>query len=543
MRVYGAVLALVIVGVGAASCERAPVSGIGLSMSAPQGALDDATALELLVFPAADATCVDGVASPIPGDARSFTLSKADCAGGATWCGEITLERDESEQMFYVEASSSAGVLARGCATAVIDKDPIDVAIQVVRVVEESCCGDGELQPGELCDNGGSESCDGSTESFDCAPDCTTKLLTIDDGNGSGGLTMTFAGGDGELAGGLRAAWNHEAGVIDIGQRILQADLSPIATPAVLAEPFRVYLRCSGAVQAASRDQTTPSIAPLANGAALAFLSNEKSLGRVDAVVLFTNSDGCSDMQSALAASDELTSAADVAIAAGPAGQALVVWEQGGSLRARTFDGETLGAPFSITADGSGVSVSGGPDGWAIAFAGAGAGDADGVFLVRVSPAGDAAEPVLVNAKTSGVQDQPAVSMQTDGSVAVAFRSGDDVFLQRYRASGEAVVDDQAAALHGDAAGAQRAPAISAGPSGNYFVVAWESDSTIRARYASKDGSFLFNPVSGQNDDFLVTRDATSPSGPAVAIAESVVFGWTDPEAGGVVVRRFPLPE
>jgi hypothetical protein len=543
MRAYGAMLALVIVGVGVASCEGAPVSGIGLSMSVPQGALDDATALELLVFPAADATCVDGVAAPIPDDARSFTLSKGDCAGGATWCGEITLERDDTEQMFYVEASSSAGLLARGCATAVIDKDPIDVAIQVVRVVEEACCGDGQLQPGELCDNGGSESCGGSTESFDCAADCSSKLLTIDDGNGKGGLTMTFAGGDGELAGGLRAAWNHEAGVVDVGQRILQADLSPITTPAVLADPFRVYLRCSGAVQAASRDQTTPSIAPLANGAALAFLSNEKSLGRVDAVVLFTNSDGCSDMQSALAVSDELTSASDVAVAAGPSGQALVVWEQGGGLRARTFDGESLGASFSITAAGSAVGVSGGPNGWAVVFAGAGAGDADGVFLVRVSPSGEASEPVLVNAKTSGAQDQPAVAVQTDGSVAVVFRSGDDVFLQRYRASGEAVVDDQAAPLHGDAGGAQSAPVVAAGPSGNYFVVAWESEATIRARYAGKDGSFLFNPVSGQNDDFLVTRDASAPTGPAVAIAETVVFGWTDADAGGVVVRKFPLPE
>lgn len=543
MRVHGSVLALVIVGAGAASCERAPVSGVGLSMSTPQGALDDATALELLVFPAADATCVDGLASPIPGDARSFTLSKGDCAGGATWCGEITLERDESEQMFYVEASSSAGLLARGCATAVIDKDPIDVAIKVVRVVEESCCGDGELQPGELCDNGGSESCGGSTESFDCATDCTSKLLTIDDGNGVGGLTMTFAGGDDELAGGLRAAWNHEAGVIDVGLRFLRSDLSPISMPAVLAEPFRVYLRCSGMVQPASRDQTTPTITPLVNGAALAFLSNENSLGRVDAVVLFTNSDGCSDMQSAVSASDELTSATDVAIAAGPSGQALVVWEQGGSLRARTFDGETLGAPFLVTADGSDVSVAGGPDGWALVFAGAGAGDADGVFLVRVSPSGDPSDPVLVNDKTSGVQDQPAVGVQSDGAVAVAFRSGDDVYLQRYRASLEAVVDDQESPLHVDASGAQRAPVVSAGPSGNYFVVAWESDATIRARYAAKDGSFLFNPISGQNDDFLVTRDASTPLGPAIAIGDSVVFGWTDVGAGGVVVRKFPLPE
>ena len=42
--VFAAVLSL------APACEETPVTGVGLSMSAPQGVLDEATAIKLSVF-------------------------------------------------------------------------------------------------------------------------------------------------------------------------------------------------------------------------------------------------------------------------------------------------------------------------------------------------------------------------------------------------------------------------------------------------------------------------------------------------------------
>jgi hypothetical protein len=517
-------------------------------MSAPQGVLDEATSLSLSVFSAEGSSCsADGSVGEVPGDAQSFSLSKDGCSGGATWCGEITLEQDDAEKMFFVQAKSSAGVLAQGCATATIDRDPVDVAIKVVRIVEESCCGDGVLQTGELCDEGGSPTCGGSTESFKCGTDCLTKPLQLDDlaeDKGQGALSLTFAGGDAQLDGGLRAAFNYPSINQDIGLRILQSDLSPITDPAVLAETVRLYLRCNGTQQLALRNQTNPTIAPLASGAVLAFMSDEKSNGRVDASVVIVDEDGCSD-GSALIASDELTSVQDVAIAAGPAGQALVVWEQGGQVLARKFNGTTFEDQFVVAGAGSSPAVAGAASGWAIAYAGAGTGDADGIFLSRVSSSGTVADAVLVNAKTAGVQDQPAVAVLTDGSLGVAFRSGDDVLFQRYDASGSALADDQASPIHSEASGSQGSPICAAGPSGGFYVVAWESGAEVRARFAGKDASFLFNALTGQNGDFSVSAGAVAPKGPAIAVADQVVFGWTDLGASvpGIFIRAFPLPE
>ncbi len=552
MRLVSAASLLAIVGALPAllplACRSSEVSAIGLVMSAPQGVLDEATSLSLSVFSADGSSCsADGSVGEVPGDAQSFSLSKEGCSGGATWCGEITLEQDDAEKMFFVQAKSSAGVLAQGCAKATIDRDPLDVAIKVVRVVEESCCGDGILQTGELCDEGGSTTCGGSTESFKCGADCLTKPLQLDDfgeDNGQGSLALTFAGGDAQLDGGLRAAFNYPGVSQDIGLRILQADLSPVTDPAVLSGPVRLYLRCNGMTQLATRNQSNSSLAPLASGAVVAFMSNEASNLRVDASVVIVDEDGCSE-GSALVASDGLTSVQDVAIAAGPAGQALVVWEQGGQVLARKFDGTAFEAQLVIAGAGSSPSVSGGASGWAVAYAGAGTGDADGIFLSRVSSAGDVADAVLVNAKTADVQDQPAVAMLTDGSLGVAFRSGDDILFQRYDASGGALTDDQASPIHGDSSGSQGAPVVAAGPSGGFYVVAWESGTDVRARFAGKDSSFLFNALTGQNGDFSVVAGAVAPKGPAIAVKDQVVFGWTDLSASvpGIFVRAFPLPE
>ncbi len=552
MRLVSAVASVLFVG-GVAitpfACGSSPVSAIGLVMNAPQGVLDDASSLSLSVFAAEGHTCnEDGSFSPAADDAEDFSLTKGGCSGGATWCGEITLEQDDVERMFYVEASSSAGLLARGCATAVIDRDPVDVSITVVRFVEESCCGDGDIQPGELCDDGGDAQCGGTTESATCSSDCLTKSIAIDDNAedvGQGALAMTFAQGDGQLSGGLRAAYNFSATLKEIGMRHLQEDLSPITDPAVLGDPTRVYLRCSGSIQLPLRDQTNPSIAAIGEGAALTYLSNEKAPGRVDAAVLNVNADGCSDMQSALIASDEATSVQDVAIGAG-AGQALVVWQQSGSILARTFDGTDLGPELVITGDGANPSVAGNSDGWVVAFSGAGTGDADGVFQVAVSAGMDVADPVLVNAKTAGVQDQPSVAVLTGGAFAVVFRSGDDIYLQRYDGAGAPLADDQDEPIHADAGGAQGAPVVVAGPSGNLFVAAWESGGEVRARFADKDGGYLFNSLTGQNTDFAVTPAGGAPKGPAVAISGGrVVFGWTNATASppGIYIRPFPLPE
>ena len=76
--------------------------------------------------------------------------------------------------------------LAEGCATAVIDQDPIDVSIQVKRFNPPSCCGDGSSRPASSARSRrpqASKTCSGLAADAVCGADCTANeiLLSIDD--------------------------------------------------------------------------------------------------------------------------------------------------------------------------------------------------------------------------------------------------------------------------------------------------------------------------------------------------------------------------
>jgi hypothetical protein len=530
-------------------------ANIGLVMSTPQGVLDEATSVKLSVFPAAGHSCAaDGGVGDLPSeDLLDFSLSQGSCSGSATWCGEITLERGDEPQMFYVEVSGDAGLLAQGCATAVIDKDPVEVGITVVRFVEPACCGDGIVQSTELCDEGGDDSCGGTTASATCSADCTTPVQLLDDdgvgspaATGQGHLGITFAPGDDQLDDGLRAAWNWGEAK-DIGLRILQSDLSPVTDPESLELARRVYFRCTGMTALATRDQDTPSITALGNGAAISFRSSEAVPLQFDAVALAMNDKGCSDAQEATLMSDGESSVDDVDIASGPAGTALVVWEQNGRILGRTFDGTDAGDnTITISDDGAAPRVAGYNAGWVVVYQGPAAGDNDGVVLKRVTTSLGIGSPVLVNAGTNGVQDQADVGMVSDGSAAVAFRSGGNIFFQRFLSSDAKIAGDQDAPLAVSPAADEAAPAVAGAASGDFFVVAWQTGNQIRARFAGKAEGFLFNNVTGQNDDFdaTINAGAGAPRAPTIATGDIVVIGWEDQSAAvpGVLVRRFPLP-
>jgi len=557
MRV-GGLVGLGIVGLFAVlplACSGS-AANIGLLMSAPQGVLDDATSVKLYVFPAQGHSCSeDGGVGDLPTeDITEFPLSKSGCSGGATWCGEITLEQDdELEQMFFVEVAGDSGLLAQGCATAVIDKDPVEVGIKVVRFVEPACCGDGVVQSTELCDDAGTDTCDGTTANGLCNADCTTPLVIVDDdgigvpeATGQGHLSIAFTPGDGELAGGLRGAWNWGASK-DIGVRSLQSNLAAVTTPDSLAVARRVYFRCTGTTALANRDQDTPSITPLGSGAALAYRSTEAVPLQFDAVALAVNDKGCSDATKATVMSDGNSSVDDLDIAGGPSGLALVVWEQNGSVFGRTFDGDDAGAETITIGDGSAPRVAGNDSGWVVVYRGPGAGDDDGIVLKRISAALDVGSGTLVNAVTNGAQDQPDVAMVSDGSAAVAFRNASNIFLQRFSPADEKVSGDQDSPIATSPTNSETAPAIAGASSGAFFVIAWQSGNQIRARFAGRAAGYLFNNVTGQNDDFEATVGAgsVSPRTPAVAADDIVAIGWDDQGSGfpGVLLRRFPLPK
>jgi hypothetical protein len=125
----------------------------------------------------------------------------------------------------------------------------------------------------------------------------------------------------------------------------------------------------------------------------------------------------------------------------------------------------------------------------------------------------------------------------------VVWRSGAEVLFQRFSASDAPVSGDQETTLATTSAGTRGAPTVTTG--GTFFLAAWESGAEVRARLLGVDGGFQFNPVSGQNDDFVATAGATTPKAPAVAVgAGAMAIGWQEEggSAAGIYVRRFPLP-
>jgi hypothetical protein len=538
------------------SCEERRAADIGLVMSAPEGLLDEASAVRLHVFPADGRACRDdGSASELPGSAQKFQLSKSGCEGGATWCGEITLERDESTQMFYAEVTGAGELVAQGCATAAIDQDPVEVDIKVLRVVPPACCGNGTLEVGELCDTGPpGGACGTITADAVCDADCSAREIPIDYETQSAGplgqttLSLTFASGTGQLDGALRAVWQTSSSdTSDVGLRYLLPDLNPVTMPAGIGEPHRLTYRCNNTETPLNRRQRTPSVAPLGSGVVVAFVSNFTTPLRNDVQAQELPGTGCNNdlplnVSDTMAAVDAL----DVDVA-GSGNTALVVWEQNGQILGRPFAAGATQAsldvtpPFTISA-GRTPRVAASAGGWVVVYQGADAGDDDGVFARRVSATLSVGGPRLVNQQAQGTQDQPEVGALSDGRYAVAWRSAGDIFFQRFGADDAPVGGDQDAPLNTTTEGDQAAPSV--GGAGEFFAIAWENGAEIRSRFVGANGGFLFNNVSGQNDDFGVTRAAVAPRRPAVTAGGFVVYGWEDQAsaAPGMYVRRFPIP-
>jgi hypothetical protein len=566
---------------------------IGLTMLAPQGLLDRASGLDLAVFDASKSKCLESGHAEIPTDdtVQRFALDKLGCAGGAAWCKTIQLDKDGSTRMFVVTAKNAAGVLAEGCATAVIDQDPIDVPIKVHRFNPPSCCGDGTLQTGEQCELAQaqpSETCSGIVADAVCGADCTANeiLLSIDNpaqpvfNNGAKGtkidLALSFGPGAAGYPNALRALFVDRdpttvKGPSDIHERFLSRDLSPITEPHVLALQLSLPLRCDkttgfGIVQ----EQRSPDLAPVGDVMALVYASDEAVGGIFDIYLSPQTADGCADTppcvdgtecatgvckQGSCATSVKLNvsgaapGSSEPHIAAGPGGRALVTWTRANDLYGRIWKTDGTLAPdaeFLIASNAAGGHVAAFSGGWKIAYS-----SGPSVFTRKISLDGGVASPITVNIVNNGNQDQPDIASLDDDRSIVVWHGGGDIYFQRYDAAGTPIENDQGAPLNTVAAGDQQHPVVASGANaGDFFAVAWETvdSGTISARFVGGDAGFGYNSVTGQNDEFPAAHPsfATELHRPAIAVGGEgyVVIGWQDESEAhhGVYVRRFPKP-
>ncbi len=590
----------------AGSCGRQPVN-LGLSLTFPQGLLDQATDVTLSVFDASAATCdaSTGTVSAIPTTAQVFPLANTGCRGSDAWCANIQLDRDGSNKMFAVVASKAGTPLAEGCATQIIDQDPLSVEIQAFRYLAPRCCNDGVLEPGEQCDTGVVSSCDASQPPSACGGipddavcycDCTAKeiLLSVDDPNPPGlkngpantqsALALSFGPGGANNPEVLRAVFQSDATAAGTGSDVHEAfrgpDLYPVADPLPLTYQLQVPVLCSNVEASAGqpRDQVAPAVATASQTTVVTvYQSNQNSIGNVWDVYLSPQiPEGCADEKPCAKPSDCLTSCGSSGVCApavqvnftsggataprvaGGPGMVLVTWTRSDGVYGRLWsstDGSMIpsNAEIQIAPGGSAARVAGYGKGFNVVYQGPGPGDQDGVFMRSVDPMGNVGDAIAVNNVVAGLQDQPNIAMLPDGSTLVVWHSGGDVWFQRFDATGNPAPDDQSAPLNTTGVmdmTEQQHPAA-AGANG-YFVVAWETPDptsgtgSISARFVGETTGFGYNSVSGQNNEFPAVDPTTTGDRyrPAVAMSTYTAIGWEDHSAGhsGVYVRRFPPP-
>jgi len=461
-----------------------------------------------------------------------------------------------------------------------------------------ACCNDGLVQFGEQCDSGlpaefdcagnpveaAVGSCATVVDNEVCHCDCLAKeilLTTIgaapavnNDPKTKRDLSLAFSGGSGsaDVAGSLRVVYTDLSPLPggtapDINTRLLKSDLYPIVT-APLNQPLRLPRSCSGNLlitpQGKPRQEITPDISRIsADKMAVAWADDELVAAQFDIFVVSQNDVGCTDAASDVQINvNKNESLSHPAVAGGPNDTALVVWADGGSLRGRVWTAtadDTCNTCLPAAADidlgtlvaGSHPRVAGNASGWVVAYAGAGVeGD---VFIRTVSPQGAPGAERKVNLAEGGVQDQPDVAMQPDGSYAVVWSNGGVMMMQRYDGSGDPAAGDQDTPMSvGSPLGFEPAVAASGGA---FYTAAWSAfdDGTVWARHIGiGEDRFLRNHVNATLDDFLANHPGVIGTRIHVDVAIGdfggttyAAIGWIDDSDThpGAFVRRFPSPE
>lgn len=247
-----------------------------------------------------------------------------------------------------------------------------------------------------------------------------------------------------------------------------------------------------------------------------------------------------------------------MAVASGAAGSVVVFEGRGlddrNGVYARRFDadGAALGDSFAVNTTTTGgqhtPSVAMADDGgFVIAWAGRGIGDKSGVFFQRYDATGaTVGDETLVNTTVGGVQSDPAVALQADGSIVVAWQGPVDgdavaVGMRRFDADGVAIGDEVRVNTTTD--DDQVAPAIAALGDGE-FVIGWQSRHQDGSGWGLFAQRFAADGASIEGEIELASTSEGDQSGLALAAGEDdgFVAAWqtlTDASGWDVAARQF----
>lgn len=247
------------------------------------------------------------------------------------------------------------------------------------------------------------------------------------------------------------------------------------------------------------------------------------------------------------------------AVAIEPTGEFVIVWQAdpGPSLShaimgqrfaadgTRVLTGGT--SEFTVTQSASPLgapSVGMEPFGaFVVAWAGAGAGDADGVFARTYTTAGVGGATFLVNTTTTGLQTAPAVAMDSQGNTVIAWEgpdgAGTGVYFHRYDVLGREPGNEVKA---NQAVGGASRPAVAMDQQGG-LIVLWEASVGDGAGTAIV-GRRFDNHSMAQMPEFVVNGFTTGgQSAPVIAgmLGADFVAAWiSDGQSGSPAVYTRP---
>jgi len=562
-----------VVAVGAcSSAGEAPNVSIATNLAVPRGVLQKATKLTLTVVEgnvacdaATGAVTFPGGTSAAKELARAELAPNPECAGGARFCGTVSIEKSSAVRTFSAVAkSSSDATLAVGCTQAKVDQDALPLTIKMFRFLEPANCADGVLQPTEQCEQAGGANCD---------DECLSKEILVSVGSSQNG---TQSGGVGDKTAPF-LLWPALSGTqgrffafytdrntggtnnVDVGLRALSDDMSPLTTPPALAAGSIFLPNGTGFPPSASPRQQSLPQAALLNGKYYVVFQDDDTAGSNGLDIHLRSMDGALVAEQGATplgingnnGAGEANKQAAPAIAAGQ-GRLFIAWEDAGSGRiaSRTLTPpSTLGTQNALSSDtgNTGVSVAATPKGFVAVWQ---SGTGVKVRVVNADGVPQGAEQTVNEA--GAVSERPRVAALADGRFAVTWSSGGDIYLQRFDASGAKVAGDQTTPINDVlTAGDQTTPSIAATPAADgSYVIAWldKGGNHVHARMAGGTSGFLFNNVNGQATEFQASRtEGRTRANPVVVAGGSkpfVAIGWEDQTSpgAGIVVRRFPLP-
>ena len=538
----------------------------------PKGVLDQVTTLTLRAFDSSLVTC-DTERGLGNGDTSNpiieETLSSDGCPAGTRFCGDVVIKRSSTPYVFVASATDDSDhLLASGCDTQPITEARASLTIQMHRFLEPAVCGNGKLEPTELCDP------PGQPDDSVCDSQCKTKEVLLSNGRGTTGGTANGKPGDKErptlvwpLGTGtnakLLAFFSDKSGTtLEVTGRVRSDAFGRFSSQGAEVADYSFFLPNIPSAKfppaESAKDQSSPAAVSAGNGQTwIAFEDNPNNdldirLRSIDATLTAEQTDA---IRINGTTTGEAGNQSLPAIAINKSGILFVAWQddRDGSIQGRTYnpaDG-TRGATRVLSSGSANKNVR--VTGVGTGFVATWEAGAD-VRLAHLSPDGTPSPEEKVNgAAHTGPVSHPDVAALADGRFAIVFSDRGDIFVQRYNKDGKQIAGDQATPVNAVVtAGDQYAPVIApmAASSGSY-AIAWidGASSDVRAAYLGGNEGVLFNPIDGQATEFLASATpGRRRANPAIAVGGTgpfVAIAWEDTTSdakAGIYGRRLPGP-